>query len=130
MSDEQKHACAAQVLSNYAQYSCGRAAAHEHKGKYFCKMHHPPTAQAKRMAKQAAFEERLKTGREKDAAVQAAADEVARRADSEALAFREALLVVKAQADDEALWCGAATATEAYLQQALRRLHVVMEGER
>lgn len=38
--------------------------------------------------------------------------------------------VVNEQAEDEALWCQALTATEAYLQAALRRLHAAVEGER
>ena len=37
--------------------------------------------------------------------------------------------VVSEQAEDEGLWFVAATASEAYLQQALRRLHAAVEGE-
>ena len=40
------------------------------------------------------------------------------------------LAMVAKQAEDEALWCQALTATEAYLQAALRRLHAAVEGER
>lgn len=36
---------------------------------------------------------------------------------------------VDAQAEDEALWFDAVSITEAYLQQELRRLHRVIEGE-
>ena len=35
--------------------------------------------------------------------------------------------VVDAQAEDDGLWFEAQTAPEAYLQQALRRLHAVIE---
>jgi hypothetical protein len=35
--------------------------------------------------------------------------------------------VVSEQAEDEGLWFAAATASEAYLQQALRRLHAAVE---
>ena len=38
--------------------------------------------------------------------------------------------VVDEQAEDEALWFVAQTAAEAYLQQALRRLHAAVEGEK
>ena len=38
--------------------------------------------------------------------------------------------VVDEQAEDEALWFVAQTAPEAYLQQALRRLHAAVEGEK
>ncbi len=37
--------------------------------------------------------------------------------------------LVNAQAEDYGLWFNAQTATEAYLQQALRELHKVIEGE-
>jgi len=37
--------------------------------------------------------------------------------------------MVEQQAEDEGLWAIAETATEAYLQAALRRLHAVIEGE-
>ncbi len=38
--------------------------------------------------------------------------------------------VVDEQAEDEGLWFRAQTAPEAYLQQALRRLHAAVEGEK
>ena len=37
--------------------------------------------------------------------------------------------VVGEQADDDGLWFHAETAAEAYVQQALRRLHAVIEGK-
>ena len=37
------------------------------------------------------------------------------------------LEIVSAQADDEGLWFVAVTASEAYLQQELRRLHAAIE---
>ena len=39
----------------------------------------------------------------------------------------DALKMVQEQAEDAALWCKAATATEAHLQQALRWLHYAVE---
>ena len=38
--------------------------------------------------------------------------------------------IVDEQAEDEGLWFVAQTAPEAYLQQALRRLHAAVEGEK
>ena len=38
-------------------------------------------------------------------------------------------LAVERQANDEALWVPAVTATEAYLQQELRKLHLIVEGK-
>ena len=37
--------------------------------------------------------------------------------------------LVVTQAEDEGLWFEAATAPEAYLQEALRKLHRLIEGE-
>lgn len=37
--------------------------------------------------------------------------------------------VVDEQAEDEGLWFVAESITEAYLQQALRRLHAAVDGE-
>jgi hypothetical protein len=38
--------------------------------------------------------------------------------------------IVNDQAEDDGLWFEAVTAPEAYLQQELRRLHAVIEGDR
>ena len=40
-----------------------------------------------------------------------------------------AYALVQQQAEDEGLWFIAATAPEAYLQQALRELHAAVEAE-
>lgn len=40
-----------------------------------------------------------------------------------------AIAVVEKQAKDDGLWFDAETAAEAYLQQELRHLHAVIEGE-
>lgn len=37
--------------------------------------------------------------------------------------------IVDEQAEDDGLWFVAETVTEAYLQQALRRLHAAVEGK-
>ena len=41
----------------------------------------------------------------------------------------EAKEVIKVQAEDEGLWFLAKTAPEGYLQQELRRLHAIIEGD-
>ena len=43
--------------------------------------------------------------------------------------MNNALTMVNQQAEDEGLWFRAQTAPEAYLQQALRDLHTVIEEE-
>jgi len=42
---------------------------------------------------------------------------------------KKALTLVKKQAQDDALWFIAESITEAYLQQELRKLHAVIEGD-
>ncbi len=42
----------------------------------------------------------------------------------------DAKRIVAEQAEDEGLWFVAQTASEAYLQQELRRLHAAVEAER
>ena len=42
----------------------------------------------------------------------------------------EVVSVIEQQANDEGLWFNAQTASEAYLQQELRRLHAIIEGEK
>ena len=42
----------------------------------------------------------------------------------------EVASVIEQQANDEGLWFNAQTASEAYLQQELRRLHAIIEGEK
>ena len=54
----------------------------------------------------------------------------ARKALSQQTARAEAIQnVVDEQAEDDGLWFASQTASEAYLQQALRRLHATIEGE-
>jgi hypothetical protein len=42
--------------------------------------------------------------------------------------WNEVIALVHQQAEDEGLWFLSATASEAYLQQELRRLHAAVEG--
>ena len=44
--------------------------------------------------------------------------------------IEKAMALINEQAEDDCLWFGAATASEEYLQQALRRLHAALEGDR
>lgn len=43
--------------------------------------------------------------------------------------LQKILAFVEAQANDETLWCQCESIHEAYIQQALRRLHAAIEGE-
>jgi len=47
----------------------------------------------------------------------------------EALIIENPRAVASVQAEDPGLWFHVETATEAYLQRALRRLHAAIEGE-
>jgi hypothetical protein len=48
------HTCVGRVWSTGAfhSYECGKTAAYEHDGQWYCKTHHPPTIEAKAKAKQ------------------------------------------------------------------------------
>lgn len=43
------------------------------------------------------------------------------------MTLKELQAIVDAQAEDEGLWFSARTASEAYLQQELRKLHAAIE---
>jgi len=73
--------CAGQIWTNFNYASCGKSAAYECEGKYYCKTHHPPTVFAKNKAKTEKWEQEWN---QKDAARKAelaAAAEQKRRAD-------------------------------------------------
>ncbi len=71
----EKHTCCARIYSGYlSSHACGKGAAYEHEGKWYCKTHHPPTAKAKNEARNAKWQAELdeKRAREKAAADAAA----------------------------------------------------------
>lgn len=47
MSD---HKCAGEVWQMQGFFPCTKTGRHKHEGKWYCKLHHPPTVQAKRAA--------------------------------------------------------------------------------
>ena len=48
-----EHKCQGRIFSDYRTYTCGNKAGHEHEGRWFCKMHHPPTIKEKQAVKTA-----------------------------------------------------------------------------
>lgn len=77
----EKHTCCAKIYTGYWSKTCGKGAAYEHEGKWYCKTHHPPTVKAKdeaRTAKWQAEWDALNQAKEK---ARAAAAEQKRRAD-------------------------------------------------
>lgn len=55
-TDEKQHTCCGRIVprdtwGSFHTYSCGKPAPLEHEGKWYCKMHHPPTAGARKAAK-------------------------------------------------------------------------------
>jgi len=75
-----KPKCDGLIWSGFRESFCGRTAKYEHDGRHFCKTHHPPTVQEKRVA---ADEKNFKLYKERQdhiAAYQAAAEKVARNA--------------------------------------------------
>ena len=76
-----KHTCEGHVFSNYLSRPCGKSAAHEHEGHWYCKTHHPPAVAAKSAARSELLQAKWDAEREAARAKRLAADEQKRRAD-------------------------------------------------
>ena len=76
-----KHTCEGHVFSDYWSRTCGKSAAHEHEGHWYCKTHHPPTVAAKSAARSELLQAKWDAEREAARAKRLAADEQKRRAD-------------------------------------------------
>lgn len=77
-----KHTCPSKAYSAGGFASvCGKTAAHEHEGKFYCKTHHPPTVAKKYADKRDALKVAIAARLEQNRAARLAADEQKRRAD-------------------------------------------------
>ena len=76
-----KHTCEGHVFSDHWSRPCGKSAAHEHDGHWYCKTHHPPTVAAKSAARREWWQAKFDAEREAARAKWLAADEQKRRAD-------------------------------------------------
>ena len=92
MSKQPEHKCLASVGDGFMRGRCGRGAAYEHNGKFFCKTHHPPTLAAKAAERSAKWRAEWDAKRAADAKVAAERAEQKRRADC----FPELLSALKA----------------------------------
>jgi hypothetical protein len=52
-----KHTCCGKIWGTFGFHRCGRGAKYAHEGNWYCKPHHPPTAQQKFDAMRKAREE-------------------------------------------------------------------------
>ena len=79
----EQHQCVGQVFGagNYFGPMCGRTAKYEHNGKWYCKMHHPPTVKQKQEEKHAAFEREWAAQRAANERAEADRAETKRRAE-------------------------------------------------
>lgn len=78
----EKHTCCARIYTGYiSSHACGKKAAYEHKGKWYCKTHHPPTVQAKSEARYEKWKSEWDEKAEAEKRAHAAATEQKRRAD-------------------------------------------------
>ncbi len=79
----EQHQCVGQVFGagNYFGRMCGRTAKYEHNGKWYCKMHHPPTVKQKQEEKHVAFEREWAAQRAANERAEAARAETKRRAE-------------------------------------------------
>lgn len=51
-----KRRCVKTVYAEYGSSQCSRSGVFQHKGKWYCKQHHPPTAEAKRKERDAKWD--------------------------------------------------------------------------
>lgn len=96
MSEAIKHKCCKLIWASgsYYGYPCGKGAAFEHEGKWYCKTHHPPTVKAKNEAYSAKLDSEFAAKRAQEKAAIDAAAEQKRKADAyDQLAERNAELV-------------------------------------
>ena len=98
-----KHTCEGHVFSDYWSRTCGKSAAHEHEGHWYCKTHHPTTVAAKRAARSELLQAKLYAEREAARAKKLAADEQKRRADCYDDLLTELRLIAETDPVDAAL---------------------------
>ena len=75
-----KHICCGKVWGGFGFHRCGRGAKYAHEGNWYCKTHHPPTAQQKNEAWRTALEEKRDAERKAREEAAAAKAEMERRA--------------------------------------------------
>jgi hypothetical protein len=75
-----KHTCCGEIWHGFGFNRCNRGAKYAHEGHWYCKTHHPPTAQQKKEAWRTALEEKLDAERKAREEAAAAKAETERRA--------------------------------------------------
>jgi hypothetical protein len=75
-----KHTCCGEIWHGFGFNRCGRGAKYAHEGNWYCKTHHPPTAQQKKEAWRTAFGGKLDAERKAREEAAAAKAETERRA--------------------------------------------------
>jgi len=75
-----KHICCGKVWGGFDFHRCGRGAKYAHEGNWYCKTHHPPTAQQKNEAWRTALKEKWDAERKAREEAAAAKAETKRRA--------------------------------------------------
>jgi hypothetical protein len=75
-----KHTCCGSVWGGFAFHRCGIGAKYAHEGNWYCKTHHPPTAQQKKEAWRTALKEKWDAERKAWEEAAAAKAETERRA--------------------------------------------------
>ncbi len=79
MSD---HKCAGEIWQFARYFPCGKNGRHEHEGKWYCKLHHPPTRQAKQIASREKWQANYAAQKQASMEAKLAHDEMQRKADA------------------------------------------------
>ena len=98
-----KHTCEGHVFSDHWSRPCGKSAAHEHEGHWYCKTHHPPTVDAKSAARSELLQAKWDAECEAARANRLASDEQKRRADCYDDLLTELRLIAETDPVDAAL---------------------------
>ena len=75
-----KHECCGLIWSAYGHRKCGNNASMDHDGKHYCKLHHPPTVEARNKAKRTERQAKWEASREERRKKEQARAEQERRA--------------------------------------------------
>jgi hypothetical protein len=75
-----KHTCCGEIWHGFGFNRCNRGAKYTHEGNWYCKTHHPPTAQQKKEACRTALKEKRDAERKAREEAAAAKAETERRA--------------------------------------------------
>jgi hypothetical protein len=120
-----KHTCKGKIYNGFRFHTCGRNAAYEDEGLWFCKTHHPPTVKAKDNARFLKWQEEYNARAAKERKARDDKAEIERKAamyDELLAALRAAALAIheyRTQGAPHAYWDDIEAQAEAAIEKAI-----------